>query len=246
MKAKIFLRMVYFALSIVSLGLLPACVALQRAVPQPAPSGDQVTAPGAATPAEAATPEAAHKSYIAPVLNAESPIPDDWPAFESPELGIQFRFPSLPGEASYEYHNWPENAGDPSGTLAEWQVTRNDRHETYTFAAVESEDMRVGRERWFTDIIRWFYDENAQKYYVVYGGSKQPQVEVQPLRVVTRGDGLQGIIFTPDYLKGPGISAVLSLPDGFSPKIKVISFYFPDPVSLDDAALVLNSVAIKH
>jgi hypothetical protein len=47
-------------------------------------------------------------------------------------------------------------------------------------------------------------------------------------------------------LKGPGISAVVSLPDGFSPKIKVISFYFPDPVSLDDVALVLNSVAIKH
>ena len=106
--------------------------------------------------------------------------------------------------------------------------------------------MRVGRERWFTDIIRWFYDEKVQKYYVIYGGSKQPQVEVQPLRVVTRGDGLQGIFFTPDYLKGPGISAVLSLPDGFSPKIKVISFYFADPITLDDAALVLNSVSINH
>lgn len=106
--------------------------------------------------------------------------------------------------------------------------------------------MRVGRERWFTDIIRWFYDEKVQKYYVLYGGSKQPQVDVQPLRVVTRGDGLQGIIVTPDYLKGPGISAVLSLPDRFSPKIKVISFYFPDSVSLDDVALVLNSVSIIH
>jgi hypothetical protein len=97
----------------------------------------------------------------------------------------------------------------------EWQVTREDRQETYTFAAVESEDMRVGRERWFTDIIRWFYDGKVQKYYVVCGGSKQPQVEVQPLRVVTRGDGLQGIIFTPINMNGTGTSVVLNLPVWF-------------------------------
>jgi hypothetical protein len=190
-------------------------------------------------------PEAAHKSYIAPLLNAAKPVSEDWSTFESPELGIQFRFPPLRGEASYEYHNWPEKEGDPSGILAEWQVTREDRHETYTFAAVESEDMRIGRDRWFTDIIRWFYDGKVQKYYIVYGGSKQPQIEVQPLRVVTRDDGLQGIIFTPEYMRGTGTSAVLSLPDGYLPKIQVISFYFPDPVSLDEVSAVLNSVSIK-
>jgi hypothetical protein len=106
--------------------------------------------------------------------------------------------------------------------------------------------MQVGRDRWFTDIIRWFYDGKVQKYYVIYGGSKQPQVEVQPLRVIIRGDGLQGIIFTPEYMRGTGTSAVLSLPDGYLPKIQVISFYFPDPVSLDDVEMVLNSVSIKR
>ena len=246
MKAKIFLRIFCFALPVVSLGLLPACTVFQRALPQLAASGDQVTAPSAATTATIATPEAAHKISMPPLLNAANPVPEDWPSFESPELGIQFRFPPLPGETSYEYHSWPEREGDPTGTLAEWQVTRVDRHETYTFAAVESEGMQVGRDRWFTDIIRWFYDEKVQKYYVIYGGSKQPQIEVQPLRVVTRDDGLQGIIFTPEYMRGPGTSAVLSLPDEYLPKIRVISFYFPDPISLDDIAAVLNSVSIKH
>jgi hypothetical protein len=223
-----------------------ACNAFQGAVSKSVPTHGQPAPTSIVGAAATATPDSAHRSYMAPLLNAANPIPGDWPAFESPELGIQFRFPPLPGEASYEYHNWPVSDGDPSGVLAEWQVTRDDRHETYTFAAVESEDMRVGRDRWFTDIIRWFYDEKVQKYYVVYGGSKQPQVEVQPLGVITRSDGLQGIIFTPDYLKGPGMSAVLNLPDGYSPKTKVISFYFPDPLSLDDVALVLNSVSIKQ
>jgi hypothetical protein len=38
----------------------------------------------------------------------------------------------------------------------------------------------------------------------------------------------------------------LSLPDGYLPKIKVISFYFPDPVSLDEIEMVLNSVSTVH
>jgi hypothetical protein len=105
--------------------------------------------------------------------------------------------------------------------------------------------MQVGRDRWFTDIIRWFYDETLQKYYVVYAGPNHPQFEVQPLRVVTRSDGLQGIIFTPDYMRGSGTSAVLSLPDGYLPKIQVISFYFPDPVTQDEIETVLNSVLIN-
>ncbi len=76
-------------------------------------------------------------------------------------------------------------------------------------------------------------------------GPSRPQVGVQPLRVVSRSDGLQGIIFTPDYMKGPGTSAVLNLPDGYWPKIKVISFYFADQVLLDDIEAVLDSVSIK-
>ena len=249
MKAKIFLRIFCFALPVVSLGLLPACTVFQRALPQLAASGDQVTAPSAATTATIATPEAAHKFYMAPLLNAANPVPEDWPSFESPELGIQFRFPPLPGETSYEYHSWPEREGDPTGTLAEWQVTRDAPHETYTFAACESEDMQVGRERWFTDVTRWYFDETLQKYFIVYAGPNRPQVEVQPLRVMTRDDGLQGIIFTPpapSIMSGVGTSAVLNLPDGYSPKIKVISFYFTDPVSLDEIDMVLNSVSIKR
>ncbi len=217
--------------------ILVACAAFRRAVPEVPPAGDQ---------SAVSSPEAAHRSYMAPLLNAANPVPEDWPTFASPELGIQFRFPPLPGETNYEYHNWPERTGDPTGTLVEWQVTREDRHETYTFAAVESEDMQVGRDRWFTDIIRWFYDGKFQKYYVVYGGSKHLQVEVQPLSVMTRSDGLQGIIFKPIYMNGTGTSVALNLPDGYSPKIKVISFYFPDPVSLDEIGMVLNSVSINE
>jgi hypothetical protein len=65
-------------------------------------------------------------------------------------------------------------------------------------------------------------------------------------QAITRSDGLQGIIFTPTYMNGTGTSAVLSLPDGHLPKIKMISFYVADPVSLDDVEAVLNSASVKQ
>jgi hypothetical protein len=236
MKSHMYRTISTFLCMVLLAAILVACAAFRRAIPEVTPAGDQLAV---------SSPEAAHKSYMAPLLNPANPVLADWSTFASPELGIQFRFPPLPGETSYEYHNWPEREGDPTGTLVEWQVTREDRHETYTFAALESEDMQVGRDRWFTDIIRWFFDATLQNYYVVYAGPNHPRFEVQPLRVVTRSDGLQGIIFTPDYMRGSGMSAVLSLPDGYLPKIQVISFYFPDPVTQDEIETVLNSVLIN-
>jgi hypothetical protein len=115
----------------------------------------------------------------------------------------------------------------------------------YVFAACESVDMQVGRERWFTDITKWFFDETAQKYIITYPGPERRQAEVTPLRVVTRSDGLQGIIFIPRphfEMTEVGTSAVLSLPEGYLPKIKAISFYFANQESLDDMEAVLKSV----
>ncbi len=203
MKARSFLRVSCYALAVLSLVLLAGCAVLQNAVPRPVQSADQAAVPGA-DPATGTTSEPAHKAFIASVMNESRQAPADWSTYESPELGIQFSFPPLAGETRYEYNDWSQTAGDPSGTLVEWQVTLSDPHWTYTFAALESDDMAVGRERWFTDILRWFYDETAQKYFVVYGGAVQPQVEVQPLLVITRSNGTQGIIFTPDALGGQG------------------------------------------
>ena len=173
------------------------------------------------------------------------PIPEDWLSLSSPELGIHFRFPPLPGEISYEYNSWPERDWDPTGTLVQWEVVREDEYGTYAFAASVSEDMLIGRMRWYTDITNWYFDETQSKYFVGLAGSDQPQVEVQPIRVVTRSDGLQGIIFTPEtgFFNSRGTCAVLHLPEGYDPKIKVISFYYADPTSWEDIESVLGSVS---
>jgi len=218
---------------------LAACAALQRAVPETAPTGDQSAVP---------SPEAAHKSYMAPLLNAANPVPADWPSFESPELGIQFSYPPLPGEVQYEFNDWPQREGDPTGTLVEWIVSREGGG--YTFAAIESENMRVGRELRFVDITNWSYDAAAQEYSVTLAGPNHYQYVVEPLLSVTRPDGLQGIAFRPpspwkDKPGTDGTYALLNLSIEKRPKIKVISFYFPDPVSLDEVKTVLNSVSIN-
>jgi hypothetical protein len=249
MKINTFPKSVWLTLLIVLLGLLPACAALQPAVPKPPPTGDQPAASGPSAPAATATPAAAHKSYMAPVLSAAHPVPAEWPSFESPELGVQFRFPPLPGEVKYEFNDWPEREGDPTGTLVEWIVSREGGG--YTFAAIESENMQVSRGLRFVDITHWSYDAATQEYSVTLAGPNHSQYVVEPLLNITRSDGLQGIAFRPpspwkDKPGTDGIYALLDLPIENWPKIKVISFYFSDPVSLDDVEAVLNSVSIKR
>jgi hypothetical protein len=223
--------------SMVLAGMLAACSALQKKAPYSTP------VEGQSTPVQKPTPTSINV-YLAPLfVSAERPIPEDWLRLDSPELGIQFRFPPLPGEIYYEYNNWPEREGDPTGILVEWQFTLGE-YGKFTFAACESVDMQVGRERTYTDITSVFFDETLQKYIVTY--PLQRQAEIQPLRIVTRSDGLQGIIFTPRALFEAdvvGTLAVLSLPEGYLPKIKVISFYFANQESLDEIEAVLKSVS---
>lgn len=240
--------------------LIPALVACSRPKiigPTPIPVKEQPTSEPTNTPTQAVYLPAAFltagkpdpgfidQSTIPPAESDLAPIPEDWLSLSSPELGIQFRFPPLPGEISYEYNAWPERDWDPTGTLVQWEVVREDEYGTYAFAASVSEDMLIGRMRWYTDITNWVYDETQSKYLIGLAGPDQPQVEVQPIRVVTRSDGLQGIIFTPEtgFFNSRGTCAVLHLPDGFSPKIKVISFYFADQTTLEDIEAVLGSLS---
>jgi hypothetical protein len=226
-----------------------ACAVLQSTTPKSTPTGEELLASSSAVLADTATPEAAHKSFIAPLMNAAKPVPTDWPTFESPELGVQFSFPPLPGQVKYEFNNWPEREGDPTGTLVEWIVSREGGG--YTFAAIESENMQVGRGLRFVDITNWSYDAAAQKYSVTLAGPNHSQYVVEPLFSVNRLDGLQGIVFRPpapwkDKPGTDGIYALLNLSIEGRPKIKAISFYFPDPVSLDEVEAVLNSVSVKR
>jgi hypothetical protein len=120
----------------------------------------------------------------------------------------------------------------------------------HTFAAIESEDMQIGRELRFVDMTKWSYDSVAQEYLVTLAGPNHYQYVVEPLVNVARSDGLQGIAFRPpapwkDKPGTDGTYALLNLSIENRPKIKVISFYFPDPVSLDDVRTVLNSISVK-
>jgi hypothetical protein len=234
MRAKTIPKILCFLMLV---GTLAACSDLLKNAPASTPVEEQ------STPVEESIPSSVNV-YLAPLfVSAGAPVPKDWLTLESPELGIQFRLPPQPGEITYEYNDWPEREGDPTGTLVEWIVAEG---ETGTIVACESVDMQVGRGTGPFDITRWFFDGKLQKFTTVYAGAHHCQARVEPLRIVPRVDGLQGIIYNPpaDCLEVPvsGTSAVLSLPEGYLPKIKVISFYFANQESLDEIEAVLKSV----
>ncbi|MGH2726779.1 MAG: hypothetical protein ACRDKS_07355, partial [Actinomycetota bacterium] len=75
-------------------------------------------------------------------------------------------------------------------------------------------------------------------------------IEIQPLRVVSRPDGLRGVIYDANvwFPKGssiPGaIAAVLNLPKGFHPNYEALALYFEDPTSLDAIEHALKLVRL--
>jgi hypothetical protein len=173
-----------------------------------------------------------------------------WIILESKELGIVFEFPPLPGATVYEYNYavWPKRDWDPTGTLAEWMVKGTDGYRA-GFAGCASSDLILGREAGPTTIMDWYWDEQAQQYYISWAVGKGSLVE--PLEVVTRSDGLQGLIYECGdvfiYGEGDrmtGRCAVLRLPED-QEMVDNMGFHFPDEIKLSDIESVLQSVTFK-
>ncbi|MBN1312103.1 MAG: PASTA domain-containing protein [Anaerolineae bacterium] len=191
-----------------------------------------------------AMPETASSPTSEPAAPVESS--DAWMALTSPELRVSFEFPPLSGEVTYVYNEWPEQDYDPTGTLVEWSVMREGGGST--FAGCASSNLQVGREASPTAILDWSVDEQSQQYSIQWAVGKSSPVE--PLRVVERADGLQGLIYTCGdvFIYGEGIGlvgtcAALSLPDGLA--VNTMGFYFVDEISLDDVERVLQSVSFQ-
>ena len=202
--------------------------------------------PTRSTPAILGTTLVSPVATPKPLPTLGNPTEKTWMTLNSPELGLSFKFPQLTGKIGYEYNEWPERNWDPTGTLIAWEVTRPDLHWTYPFAGCASHDMKIGRATWITDLSGWSSDEKKGKYYLEFPGKRIEEIE--PLQVVTRTDGLRGLVFVPGSIYNPNNvakAAVLNLPQGYHPKIKCLSFYFADETSLDDIEAVLRSVTFK-
>jgi hypothetical protein len=204
-------------------------------------------------PEPSSTPASEQSSAQAPTPapTASTDITGTWQKLTSPELGLSFKFPPLPGNITYEYNDWPGQDSDPSGTLVDWQVMVPDQGWTYSFAGCASSDMKVGREGWPTDSIRWRKTESG--YFVDFPLARSTQVT--PLRIVQHPAGTEGLIYDPNgsYWGDMPINpsavdrvAILNLPEGYHPKIACLSFYFYDQLPLDQIEAVLLSVEFTN
>jgi hypothetical protein len=196
---------------------------------------------GAAT----STPKAGEASR-SPSVTESPAIPADWASYENSELGLSFRYPRIPGTVETESGVY----GSERDRFA-WAVTRSDDCRdnvcrSYEFAALN--DDCPPTEGWPTYAHEWY--ERGGRYYVNSCHGTDP-FEVSPIRIVTRSDGLRGIIYDANVWLDPGritgaLAAVLNLPTGYHPNLEAIAFYFEDPTPTGDVELVIRSVRLSQ
>ncbi len=203
-------------------------------------SSEQTTRGGATSTAKAG------EASRSPSVAESSAIPSDWATYENSGLGLSFRYPRMPGAVETESGVY----GSKRDRFA-WAVTRSDDCRdnvcrSYEFAALN--DDCPPTEGWPTYAHEWY--ERGGRYYVNSCHGTDP-FEVSPTRVVSRSDGIRGIIydanvwFDPQRIPG-AVAAVLNLPTGYHPSFEAIAFYFEDPTPTRDIELVIRSVRLSR
>jgi hypothetical protein len=173
---------------------------------------------------------------------------DDWLILESQELGLSFEYPIMQqklADVEYRFDEWPDQDWDPTGTFYDWSASRVDMSWRYAFAGGASKDSQEGRERWFTDVYRWVQDGDT--FYLELSNDVFQGIE--PLSIVTREDGLKGLIYKPTiWLEGSdeeGFVATLNFPEGYHEDLGSITFYFHQALSFIQIEYVLRSVTFQ-
>jgi hypothetical protein len=198
------------------------------------PTPTSTVAPsGSLTPTPSASPKA-------PAIKA----PKGWKTFSYQT--IAFAYPPLPGAVTAA-------SDGETGPRYAWTIRRSDRCDprgtcrSYEFAAVN--DGCPGTEGWPTFAHRWI--QSVEKHSVSTCAGKD-SIEINPLRIVTRADGLKGVIYDAnvwfaskaDAKISGALAAVLNFPKGFHERYEAIAFYFEDPTALDTVETVLRSVSL--
>ena len=192
-----------------------------------------------------------------PASSLSSPAPTaksvasrfSWRRFESPDLHLTFEFPTPPGQTRYEF---PESHSESGTSFAFW-IQRTDLPDapppygwSYAFAGGASTDLTAPRMSWITDNVAW--EQRDREFRVLIGTGSY---RVEPIRIVSRSDGLRALIFDPNrwFWGGQEINpektdraAVLNFPAGYHASLKGITFYFFDETPLADIERVVRSV----
>ena len=201
--------------------------------------GDRSANPIESSPAPSAigstpAPSAAPKTIKAP---------KGWKTFSY--RTISFAYPLPPGTVK-------EVSNGEDGPRHGWIVERSDLCDprgtcrSYEFAGVN--DACPDAVPWPTFAHRWIVSGSQNQISTCAG---KDRLDVAPLRVVERPDGLRGIIYDANEWfskdrKIPGaLAAVLNFPAGFHKNYEAIAFYFEDPTPLETIEQVLRLVTLS-
>lgn len=166
-----------------------------------------------------------------------------WDTYYSKELKLSFKFSMLSAGVNYEFNIYPKRDYDPSGTIFNWGLG-------YNSAGGVSRDFAKGREEDPTDVYKW--EKENGKIYLLYptgGGPTGIRRETTSLKTIIHSAGVEGIIYKSPFISLDGEvinpeskAATLNFPEGYHSDLASITFFFYDPVSLEDIEKVLKSV----
>lgn len=198
---------------------------------------------GSANPVETSpAPSTAGTTPVSSPTTKPIKPPKGWRVFSY--RTISFAYPVPPGTVK-------EVSDGKGGPRHGWRVERSDLCDprgtcrTYEFAAVN--DGCPPTALWPTFAHRWLASGSMHEVSICAG---KDRIDVTPLRVVERPDGLRGIIydanewFSKDQKIAGALAAVLNFPKGFHRNYEAIAFYFEDPTPLDTIEQVLELVAL--
>jgi hypothetical protein len=219
-------------------GLIVVSVALVAAACT-SPKGDGLVRPSPTSPPAAASTTAAPSKAPLPAIQP----PKGWKVFA--HQTIAFAYPPLPGTVKGA-------SNGETGPRYAWTIKRSDLCDprgacrSYEFAAVN--DGCPGTEGWPTFAHR-FIQSGFESFISTCAG--KDSFHIEPLRVVTREDGLKGVVYDANEWFGKNdpkiegaLAAVLNFPKGFHKRYEAIAFYFEDPTPLDTVESVLRLVRL--
>src|SRR5947208_13555474 len=89
--------------------------------------------------------------------------PRAWLVLSSPQVGVTFSFPPLPGTVRYKYETCPPHGSNSLGPFYVWEVTRTDAQDQghgYAFAGFTAA-YDATFDGWPTNVRTWGQDANG-------------------------------------------------------------------------------------
>ena len=159
----------------------------------------------------------------APTVPPHPSDPDGWVRYRSDELGLSFPFPRMEGRSTFWVHRGYWNRHRL------YSFTQMAHRSGSAFAGGTSYRASEARECTILDVVTW---EQVDERYRIVGPNGKCSYDVDPLRIVDRGDARPAIVYRSDEFweqlscHRRDFIAVVPFPQGQHDEFNSITFNF--------------------